>query len=78
MAVLAEQGNSLGSQRHDRGTAADFVISPPCPAKALPSIDKVGHIQPYLFAGHQQLVVSDCHPMEQTGNHDHRFTPEAE
>jgi hypothetical protein len=44
----------------------------------LPSIEKVGHIQPYLFAGHQQLVVSDCHPMEQTGNHDHRFTPEAE
>jgi hypothetical protein len=65
MAVLAEQGNSLGSQCPEGGTAADFVIAPPCPAKAMPSIDKVEHIQPYLFAGHQQLVVSDCHPMEQ-------------
>ena len=65
MAVLAEQGNSLGSQRPDCGTAADFVIAPPCPAKAMRSIGKVEHIQPYLFAGHQQLVVSDCQPMEQ-------------
>jgi hypothetical protein len=44
----------------------------------MPSIDKVEDIQPYLFAGYQQLVVSGCHPMEQTRNHDHRFTPEAE
>ena len=77
MAVLAEQGNSWG-QRPDRGTAADSVMPPLCPAMALPSISKVGHVRPYLLAAHRQLVVGDSHSMEETGNDDHRFTPGTE
>jgi hypothetical protein len=65
-------------QRPDCDTAADSVMPPLCPAMALPSIGRVGHVQPYLLAAHRQLVVGDSHPMEQTGNHDHCFTPGTE
>ena len=32
------------------------VMPPPCPAMALPSTGKVGHVQSYLLAARQQLV----------------------
>ena len=69
---------TAGGQRPDRGTAADSVMPPLCPAMALPSISKVGHVRPYLLAAHRQLVVGDSHPMEETGNRDHRLTPGTE
>ena len=76
MAVLAEQGNSWGVSVLT--LVPDSVMPPQCPAMALPSIDKVGHVRPYLLAAYRQLVVGDSHPMEQTGDHDHRVTPGTE
>ena len=58
MAVLAEQGSSW-RQHRDCRTAADSLMPPHCPAMALPSIDEVGHVEPYLLAAHRQLVVGD-------------------
>jgi hypothetical protein len=53
---------TAGGQRPDCGTSADFVMPPLCPAMALPSINKVGHVRPYLLAAHRQLVVGDSPP----------------
>ena len=69
---------TAGGQRPDCGTAADSVTPPPCLPMALHSIGMAGHVQPCLLAAHRQLVVGDSHPIDQTGNHDHRFTPGTE